>query len=260
MYLGKLYYEPDFFPLGMNKGIFVVNNAASQISGQIALYTTDLMLELEPIDRYAKMIESQKKEKEQETEKKEEERIKGTQPTHSLEAYAGKYEHPGYGMFSIEYNRSALTGTYNMFTFNLEHFHYDIFQTSDDLVFGKMKLSFISNLKGDVNKLMVQLEPAVDEIVFTKKPAEKFSETSYLNKFIGKYQLGEMTIQIGLKNKVLIATPSGQPTIELVLNKENEFDFEGLAGYSIKFKIENGKAIEMTLNRPNGVFTAKRIE
>ena len=52
----------------------------------------------------------------------------------------------------------------------------------------------------------------------------------------------------------------GKLTIELVPNKENEFDFKGLAGYSTKFVIKNGKAIEMILNQPNGVFTAKRME
>jgi CubicO group peptidase (beta-lactamase class C family) len=249
----------SFLPFD-NIGVFVVNNAASQISGQIALYATDLMLDLEPIDRYAKMKANQKKAKEGESEKKEEERINGTRPTHSLKDYAGQYEHPGYGMFSIEFKDESLSGKYNMFDFELEHFHYDVFQTTDEIAFGKMKLSFTSNLKGDINKLKVQLEPAVDEIVFTKKPSSKFSETSYLNKFVGNYKIGEMIIQVSLKNNVLFALPTGQPTIELVPNKENEFSFKGLAGYSTKFVLENGKTIEMILNQPNGVFTAKRVE
>ena len=40
-----------------------------------------------------------------------------------------------------------------------------------------MKLVFGTNLKGDINQLMIKFEPAVDEIVFTKKPKEKKERT-----------------------------------------------------------------------------------
>lgn len=50
-----------------------------------------------------------------------------------------------------------------------------------------------------------------------------------------------------------------QPTNELEPYKENEFNFKGIFGYSIKFTVEYDKAIEMILNQPNGVFTAKRV-
>jgi len=153
-------------------GIFVVNNAASSISGPIAMYATDLLLDLEPIDHYAKMKESQKKAKEQESEKKEEERVEGTQPSHPLSAYSGQYEHPAYGVVTIEYKDDSLTGKFNSFEFPLEHFHYDVFQSKNEIAFRKMKLSFTSNLKGDIDKLAILLEPAVKKIVFTKKTQE----------------------------------------------------------------------------------------
>jgi hypothetical protein len=57
----------------------------------------------------------------------------------------------------------------------------------------------------------------------------------------------------------LTAIPAGQPAIELEPYKENEFNFKGISGYSTKFTVENGKIVEMILNQPNGVFTAKRV-
>ncbi len=135
-----------------------------------------------------------------------------------------------------------------------------MFQSKDDIVFREQKISFLSNKKGDIDKLTISLEPTVDDIVFTKKPSKALSEAEYLKQFVGEYKLGEMIIKVELKgNNALIAIPTGQPTIELKPYKENELNFKGLSGYSTKFTLENGKAVEMILYQPNGVFKAKRI-
>ena len=241
-------------------GIFVVNNAASSISAMAAMYAMDLLFDLEPVDRYAKMKESREKAKEQEMEKKKEEPVKGTKPSHTLADYAGVYEHPAYGMMTIAYAGDSLSGKFNTFDFSLEHYHYDVFKTRDEVVFREMKVSFASNTKGDVDKLMVQLEPMVDEIVFSRKPSEKLSEKAYLEKFVGEYKLEEMVIKVTFKGDVLVAMPTGQPTLELDPYKENEFNLKGLQGYSVTFNLENDKAIEMVFHQPNGIFTAKRVK
>ena len=241
-------------------GIFVVNNAASPISSMAAMYAMDLLLNLEPVDRYAKMKESREKAKEEEKEKKKEEPVKGTQPSHTLADYAGVYEHPAYGLMTIAYDGDSLSGKFNTFNFSFEHYHYDVFKTRGEVAFREMKISFASNTKGDIDKLMVQLEPMVDDIVFSRKPSEKLSEKAYLEKFIGEYKIEEMVIKVTFKGDVLVAMPTGQPTMELDPYKENEFNFKGLQGYSVTFNLENGKAIEMVLHQPNGIFTAKRVK
>ena len=241
-------------------GIFVVNNAASPISSMAAMYAMDLLLNLEPVDRYAKMKESREKAKEEEKEKKKEEPVKGTQPSHPLTDYAGVYEHPAYGLMTIAYDGDSLSGKFNTFNFSFEHYHYDVFKTRGEVAFREMKISFASNTKGDIDKLMVQLEPMVDDIVFSRKPSEKLSEKDYLEKFVGEYKLEEMAIKVTFKGDVLVAMPTGQPTMELDPYKENEFNFKGLQGYSVTFNLENGKAIEMVLHQPNGIFTAKRVK
>lgn len=250
----------SFLPFD-NIGVFVVNNAASAISSHVTSYAIDLLLGLDPVDRYAKMKEDQKKAEESKEKDKKEERVEGTQPSHPLKDYAGEYEHPAYGIFSVTNSGDSLTGKYNSFNFTLEHFHYDVFQTKDNVNFDNEKISFLSNKKGDIDKLAISLEPAVDDIVFTKKPSKALSDADYLKKFVGEYQIGEMIIKVELKgNNVLTASPTGQPTLELEPYKENEFNFKGLSGYSTKFTIENGKAVEMIFYQPNGVFTAKRMK
>ena len=239
-------------------GVFVVNNAASPISSQAARYAYDLLLDLEPVDRYAKMKEAQ--EKAEEEEEKKEERVEGTQPSHPLKDYAGRFEHPGYGVITVAYNADGLSGEFNTLDFTLEHWHYDVFTTTDDLVFRKLKVSFYSNKKGDIDRIAVQLEPNLDDIIFMRKAAEELSGAEYLSTFAGEYAYGAMTITVELRNDVLVAMPTGQPTIELVPYKENEFTFKDLSGFSTKFILKNGKAVEMVLYQPNGVFTAKRVK
>ena len=242
-----------------NLGVFVVNNAASSISSYVTSYAVDLLLGFEPIDRYAKNKEDRKKAEDQQKEQKDEP-IKGTHPSHPLKDYAGEYEHPAYGVFALTNSGDSLAGQFNSFDFKLEHFHYDVFKTKDNEDYGSRKVSFLSNKKGDINKLSASLEPAVDDIVFTKKPSQALTGADYLKQFIGSYKIGEMIIKVELKgNNVLIAIPTGQPTIELEPYKENEFNFKGISGYSTKFTVEHGKAVEMILNQPNGVFTAKRV-
>jgi hypothetical protein len=243
-----------------NIGIFVVNNAASSISSHISSYATDLLLDLDPIDRYAKMKADQKTAKESQEKDKKEERVEGTQPSHALKDYSGDYEHPAYGVIAITNSGDSLIGKYNSFDFTLAHFHYDIFSTKNNVNFNDQKISFLTNKKGDVDNILVALEPAVDDIIFAKKPSQALTGADYLKQFVGEYKIGEMMIKVELKgNNVLTVSPTGQPTLELEPYKEYEFNFKGISGYSTKFKIENGKSVEMILNQPNGVFTAKRI-
>ncbi len=161
----------SFLPFD-NIGIFVVNNAASSISSLAAMYAMDLLLDLEPVDRYAKMKTAREKAKEQEKDKKEEERVENTQPSHALTDYAGEYEHPAYGLVSITHDSDTLSGNFNTFEFGLEHYHYDVFETDGDLVFRELKITFATNSKGDIDRLLVQLEPTVDEIIFSRKTSE----------------------------------------------------------------------------------------
>jgi len=242
-------------------GVFVVNNAGSGISSQIALYAIDLMLDLEPVDRYAEMKERRAKADKSKDEKKIDDRVEGTSPSHPLPDYVGNYEHPGYGTISVSTNDDVLNGKFNSFEFVLEHFHYDVFQTTEDFDYGKTKFTFQTNEKGDIDQVSVPLESSVDPINFKRKAAEKFSGKEYLQKFVGKFDLEGLIVEFELAtNNKLVIKPTGQPTFELIPYKENEFNFKDLTGYSIKFIEENDQINEARVTQPNGVFLAKRVK
>ena len=53
----------------------------------------------------------------------------------------------------------------------------------------KQKVSFTTDLKGNIASLSVQLEPAVKDIVFTRAAEKAMMEKSFLEKFVGEYEI-----------------------------------------------------------------------
>lgn len=96
--------------------------------------------------------------------------ISNTQPSHALEAYCGRYEHPGYGIVTISQHEDQLQFTYNAIPSSLTHVHYDIFELNFERFEYKAKVSFTTAEKGDIESLAVKLEPAVKAQVFTRVP------------------------------------------------------------------------------------------
>jgi hypothetical protein len=94
-------------------------------------------------------------------------------------------------------------------------------------------------------------------MIFTRIPAKTMMETSFLEKFVGEYDLSEMVLRISLRGTQLILSIAGQPDYELVPYQKTEFNLKDLSGFSIKFnQAAAGVVTEAILTQPNGVFTA----
>ncbi len=109
-------------------------------------------------------------EKQREELQKTEPAIPDTQPSHALDAYCGRYEHPGYGIATISQIEDRLLCTYNAIPSSLTHVHYDIFELNLERFEFKTKVSFATDEKGGIESLAVKLEPAVKAQVFTRVP------------------------------------------------------------------------------------------
>lgn len=163
-----------------NIGLVLLNNLEDAPINSILAYDIyDRLLGLEPIDWNVRVkaalaaarADAEKKKREEEKDRKLE-----TKPTHALEEYAGEYDHPAYGVFSIKKEGEGLLGTFHATSLTLHHYHYDTFTVKDDLAGIDQKLTFGIDAKGDIGSLSIKLEPEVKEIVFTrktKKPEEK---------------------------------------------------------------------------------------
>jgi CubicO group peptidase (beta-lactamase class C family)/dipeptidyl aminopeptidase/acylaminoacyl peptidase len=187
----------------------------------------------------------------------------GTSPSHALADYAGRYQHPAYGVLNVEHDGSALkVSATSDLSIGLHHFHYDIFESEDDPSgrFDKRKITFLYDKKGDIDRISISLEPAVSEIVFTRMPDDSMKQKSTLESLAGDYQLGAVTVTVALKgDDALTLTVPGQPTYDLTPTQKYTFDLKGLAGYSVVFnKDVSGTISELVFFQPNGNFVAKR--
>ncbi len=242
-------------------GVVVLTNLSPNAVPDVIVYNVyDRFLGLEPVDwntrrkdERAKAREAQQK-AEQDSEAG---RKTGTQPTHALADYTGKFEHPGYGVLTIAQGSDTLTMSYNGLRSPLRHYHFDVFETTESST-GRLKFNFAMNQKGDIDKVRVPLQGGVPDIVFTRMPSgEAGPET--LKKLVGEYELPGASVKVWLRDeKTLMATVAGQPDYELVPYQGLEFQFKGLTGFSIEFKMSGDTPGEAVITQPNGVFTAKR--
>jgi hypothetical protein len=189
-------------------------------------------------------------------EKKEE--VSETTPSHPIKDYVGKFEHPAYGTIEITNSGDDLNIHYHSFDMKLHHYKYDVFETKDER-YPPIKISFLTNTNGDIDKLSSKLQEGVKDIEFKRVLDKKTVSGAELEKFIGEYEISGTVITVDLRNKTtLIMTVPGQPQYELIPTNDNEFGLKGLDGYSVKFNPATGKITEVVFYQPNGVFTAKK--
>jgi CubicO group peptidase (beta-lactamase class C family) len=253
----------SLFPQDNFGTVLLTNLNGNPLPGIVNNYVSDVLLNLEPVDWNARVKADVDKAKEESKKKESDEqaaRKPNTKASHALADYAGEFEHAGYGVIKISSDGKVLKGGFNAFTLALEHWHYDVFRATlleDEEE--KMLVSFLTNEKGDIDRVSVPLEPAVKPIVFTRKASAQMSDPKFLAQFAGEYELSGQTVSVALRGeKTLTLTVPGQPTYELEPYKDTEFNLKSLTGYSVKFTMEKGKASAAVFHQPNGVFTAKR--
>ena len=241
-------------------GIVVLTNMdGTTLPSVVRNYTIDKILDLSEIDWNARLLKDINKMKDEmkKTEDKKEE-VSNTTPSHPLKDYVGKFEHPAYGTIEIKNPGDDLTILYHGFDMKMKHINYDIFETKDDR-YPPVKIFFLTNPNGEVDKITSKLQEGVKDIEFKRVFEKKSVSGSELEKYVGEYEISGTVITVDLRNKTtLIMTVPGQPQYELIPTKDNEFALKGLDGFSVKFNPATGKITEVVFNQPNGVFTAKK--
>jgi CubicO group peptidase (beta-lactamase class C family) len=101
------------------------------------------------------------------------EQIENAPPSHPLSDYTGTFAADGYGDFEV---RETDDGTLQAqlgtgFPWSaFEHYHYDVFNWYWPDFDNYTKVRFLMNEQGELDKVSMQLEPAIEEpIVFTRK-------------------------------------------------------------------------------------------
>jgi len=193
----------------------------------------------------------------------------GTKPSHNMPAYTGTFENKGYGQMKFFIERDTLWADYNeagqKTKSYLQHYHYDVFRirSTEEKEDNKdaPKIIFRIDKKGDIASLEIQMEPAVDDIVFEKLQQAIELEKTELKKYTGDYQFApgaEVKFYIKGEN-TLYAFIEGQPEYELVPTGKNKFFIKTLPDYKAEFEVnEKGEIISVTFVQPNGNFKATK--
>jgi hypothetical protein len=253
-------------------GIIVLTNQnGSTVTSVVRNLITDRMLKLPYFDWNTDLKRTADKAK---ATAKEAEKIKtsskknNTSPSHPLKEYEGMYNHPAYGNFDIYLVNDSLFAKVGKDVLWLRHFHYDIFEPFDkDPAEGidttdksPLHFQFTMDEGGDINAVMLQLEPTLPPLKFIKTPKPKQITIAELQKYVGDYDLKTAVVKVYIKDsKTLFVIVPGQPEYELIPVEKDKFALKIINGYFVQFEVNDaGEATALTFVQPNGSFKASR--
>ncbi len=260
------------FVPGEGIGVVVLTNlGGSALPDIIARNVVDRLLGLTPVDwndRLLKRFEAGEKAGDKAEGRADLDRKKGTRPAHALDDYVGEYENPAYGTVTVSRDGPAkLKATLHAIPMHLEHWHYETFRAApEDAVLKELKLFFffVTNPKGDVDKLSLPLEPSASEILFAKKPPARLMDPAFLKTLAGTFAMADnptVTVIFAVKGSALTASIAGQTPYDLEPYRSTEFKLKALTGYSVRFILDARRGVtEALLIQPDGVYTLKKKE
>ncbi len=247
-------------------GLVVLSNMqGTQLPEMLSRHAADRVLGLSPIDWSGEALKKKKAAKEANKSAKAKKTSvcrAGTAPAHRLEEYAGRYEHPGYGIIQVEIQDGKLHFAYNGLDALLEHWHFEVWNAAKnpkDPALEDMKVQFLTGVNGFVEGLSVPFETRIKPIVFAMLPDEKLSDPEYLKNFTGEYELAGNGIKVRLRGTGLVLDFHNQPSVTLLPDRDDGFNFKEQPETSIRFKRGSDQTIsEMEMSTSAGVFTVKR--
>lgn len=245
-------------------GMVVLTNMGQSPVPSILTYNAfEKLLGLEESPWHERLQRERAEEKEAEKRSQEQSaagRVPDTQPSHALAAYVGNYKHPGYGVIEVQIQDDQLQATYNNMTGSLRHYHYDIFELLIEQLEVPMKVSFTTNVQGDIESVRAPFESTGCDIVFRRAVLAELRAKSFLEQFVGIYDVLDTTMVVALKGEhALQLSMLGQPTYELEAYTGTEFHVKDMSSLSVTFEQEeNGTVTGALLSILYGTFRAKK--
>ena len=260
----------SFFPSDSLGIIVLSNQEGSAVPSIVRNLVADRLLGLRYIDWNSDLKNAINKEKEaaKDVEKSSASaRKQNTRPSHDLKDYTGLYSNPGYGTMEFGLVHDSLFAFVGSHVWWLRHLHYDVFEPFDkdpkdgiDTSGKSSPVQFQMNMTGDIESVLMTLEPTLKPIIFSRTVRAKEMSIDSLKQFVGDYQLGPAVIKIFIKNdKNLYLFVTGQPEYELVPVEKDKFTIKSLSGFTVQFsRNDKNEVVELLSIQPNGTFKATR--
>lgn len=248
-----------------NLGVVALTNTASNMLETVTVYhILDVLLGVEPADwheRHFKIYQGLVDTMKKASAEAHTERVPNTQPSHDLAAYTGSFEHGGYGSVRIELAEEQLTLHYNNMKLPMEHLHYDVFLISFPRTIASFKVTFTTNSRGDIESLAIPFQANVSDIVFKRTANQTLFERSYLEQFVGEYEIGigerMLVVSTLLQGGTLILNAPNQAGVELEPYKTNEFRIKIAPSQIISF-VCNDEGLISHVRLPGGISATRK--
>jgi CubicO group peptidase (beta-lactamase class C family) len=192
------------------------------------------------------------------------EQTPGVPLSHPPEAYAGEYAADGYADFKVKLDGEKLMAWIAGGWYPLQHYHYDIFNLDLDRFELRMPVRFLMNVQGEIDEVLLSVEPEVEPILFKRKPLRLEVET--LTALVGRYALPieGLELAVVLKKDRLFAVITGQTEQELLPSRivDNRVEFKVKSAMDVRLEFQrdaHGLYHLAILKQPNQVFKAPRI-
>lgn len=255
----KMVFLPDD---GVGVGI-IVNKSDSFLPLVVTYHVLDRLLGLEPVDwnSLLKPIDDEVKKITVESGAKSQElRIEGTNPSHAIQEYAGKYYHPGYGDIEIVCNDGELIATLGGAVCPLQHYHYNTFQIEYKRFDWKELLTFQIDSGGDVVGFTIKLEALVAPVIFDRLPDNRLKDKEFLKTLTGTYEMAGVTVTIALKGDAITFALPNESARELVPVRGLRFKIKDSEAATLTFKQDaSGAVSEFLFSQFGAVISAKRV-
>ncbi len=179
-----------------------------------------------------------------------------------LDAYAGQYEHPGYGVMTITVEDGTLRPQLGTMDLSLAHRHYEAFdlewhELSDQ--FPVFPLMFLSDPDGDITALEVPFELSVGPLRFNRRPDSGARDPEVLRRLCGTYAMGPIEIVIAQRDDhALTASLPGAPPFELQPGRGLRFGVRGQPGITAEFELDESGAVVRLVVQPLGIFLPEK--
>jgi CubicO group peptidase (beta-lactamase class C family) len=182
--------------------------------------------------------------------------VPGAPPARPLPAYAGTYEHPGYGTLTVALDGDTLKPSFGTMDLSLAHRHYETF----DLTWHEIgdqpavfPLTFLSGPDGDINALSVQFEPLVEPLRFGRR--QEAPGQDVLRRLCGTYAMGPIEVVVALRaERTLTVTAPGSPLLDLEPIAALRFGVKDQPAVTAEFELDDNGTVTRLIVQPLGVF------
>jgi hypothetical protein len=237
----------------------LTNTSSSPMAPAVAYRVLDEVLGIEPFDWYsayrprfdAAMSGSREARAARSV-------VPGTSLPRPLDAYAGDYEHPGYGTLSITAEGDTLRPHLGTMDLSLSRRHYETF----DLEWHELgdqghifPLMFLSDPDGDITALTLPFEPSGEPLRFERLPDTRARDPEVLRRLCGSYAMGPIELVVAQRGgQVLTVTAPGGQVLELEAGRGLRFEVKGQPGITAEFELDATGAVARLVVQPLGIF------